>query len=65
MKNIGFFFFLAFLFFFIGQILWTIGLMMPEPFFGSKITEDWVINIVFTLCSIFGLIAGFKLYKSK
>tara|TARA_B100001250_G_scaffold191959_1_gene164999 strand:+ start:453 stop:650 length:198 start_codon:yes stop_codon:yes gene_type:complete len=65
MKNIGFFFFLAFLFFFIGQIVWTIGIMTPEPLFGSKLTEDWVLNIVFTLCSIFGLIAGFRLYKFK
>jgi len=65
MKKIGLLFLIAFLFFFLGQVLWTITLIVEPPLFGSKIAEDWVLNIVFTLCSIFGLIAGLKLFKLK
>ena len=65
MKNIGLLFLIAFLFFFLGQVLWTIVLIIDDPLFGSKFAEEWVINIIFTLCSIFGLIAGVRLYKLK
>ena len=65
MKNIGFFFLLAFLFFFLGQVLWTIGLISGDPLFGSQVIEDWIINILFTLCSIFGLIGALRLYQHK
>ena len=65
MKKIGFLFTVSFLFFFLGQIIWSIGLTMQEPLFGSKLAEDWVINIIFTLCSIYGLIASIKLYRNN
>tara|TARA_B100001540_G_C15590913_1_gene544016 strand:- start:170 stop:367 length:198 start_codon:yes stop_codon:yes gene_type:complete len=65
MKKIGFLFLISFLFFFLGQLLWTIGLIVDQPLFGSNSVEDWVLNIFFTLCSVFGLIASFKLYKKK
>ena len=65
MKKIGFLFTVSFLFFFLGQIIWSIGLTMEEPLFGSKLAEDWVINIIFTLCSIYGLIASIKLYRNN
>ena len=65
MKNIGLLFLIAFVFFFIGQVLWTIGIIMDSPLFGSKEAEDWIVNIVFTLCSIFGLIGSFRLYSLK
>ncbi len=65
MKNIGLLFLITFLFFLLGQILWSIGLLTEQPLFGSKLAEDWTINIIFTLCSIFGLIASLKLYKLK
>ena len=65
MKNIGLLFLISFLFFVFGQILWSIGLLAEDPLFGSKLAEDWTINIIFTLCSIFGLIASIKLYRIK
>ena len=65
MKHIGLLFSIAFLFFFLGQVLWTMALIIESPLFGSKVAEDWTLNIIFTLCSIFGLIAGVKLYKLK
>ena len=63
MKKIGFLFTITFLFFLLAQTLWTIALVTEEPLFGSKTIEDWSINISYTLCSIFGLIASFLLYK--
>ena len=35
------------------------------PLFGSKFIEDWMLNFLFTSCSIFGLIGGWKLYQNK
>jgi hypothetical protein len=65
MKRIGLLFFIAFIFFLLAQILWTIALIIEEPLFGSKTAEDWSINIPYSLCSIFGMIAGLKLYNNK
>ena len=65
MKRIGLLFFVAFLLFFLGQLLWTIGLLVDSPLFGSEFIEDWMLNIVFTFCSIFGMIAGWNLYQNK
>ena len=63
MKKIGFLFTITFIFFLLAQILWTIALIIEEPLFGSRTAEDWSINIPYSLCSIFGLIASFRLYK--
>ena len=65
MKKIGLLFTMTFGFFLLGQLLWTIGLLIEEPLFGSKSAEDWSINILFTLCSIFGIVAGVNIYKYK
>ena len=65
MKKIGLLFTMAFGFFLLGQLLWTIGLLIEDPIFGSKSAEDWSLNILFTLCSIFGLVAAVNLYKYK
>ena len=65
MKKIGLLFTITFGFFLLGQLLWTIGLLIEEPLFGSKAAEDWSINIPYTLCSIFGLIASIRLYQNK
>ena len=65
MKNIGLLFLISFSLFFIGQILWTIGLVYDAPLFGSNDAEHWIVNILFTLCSIFGIIASMKLYKNQ
>ena len=63
MKKVAILFLLAFILFFLGQLLWTIGLIIEKPLFGSKLSEDWVINLCFTSCSLFGIIASFKLYN--
>jgi MFS-type transporter involved in bile tolerance (Atg22 family) len=65
MKKIGFLFAMTFIFFLLAQILWTIALIIEEPLFGSKTAEDWSINIPYSLCSIFGLIASINLFKIK
>jgi hypothetical protein len=65
MKKIGFLFTMTFIFFLLAQILWTIALIIEEPLFGSKTAEDWSINIPYSLCSIFGLIASINLFKIK
>ena len=65
MKRIGLLFFIAFLLFFLEQLLWTIGLLVDYPLFGSEFIEEWMLNILFTSCSIFGMIAGWKLYHNK
>ena len=65
MKRIGLLLFITFIFFLIAQILWTFALIIEDPLFGSKTAEDWSINIPYSLCSIFGVITGLKLYKIK
>ena len=65
MKKIGLLFTMTFSFFLLGQLLWTIGLLVEEPLFGSKYAEDWSINILFTLCSIFGIIGSIRLYQNE
>lgn len=65
MREIGLLFFVAFLLFFLGQILWTIILLFDYPLFGNKFIEDWMLNFLFTSCSVFGLIGGWKLYQKK
>ena len=65
MKRIGLLFFIAFVFFLLAQILWTIALIIEDPLFGSQTAEDWSINLPYSLCSIFGMIAALKLYNNK
>ena len=65
MKRIGLLFIIAFIFFLLAQILWTIALILEEPLFGSFLIENWSINISYSLSSIFGVIASLKLYKNK
>ena len=65
MQKTGLLFTITFGFFLLGQLLWTIGLLNEEPIFGSKYAEDWSINILFTLCAIFGLIGSIRLYQNK
>ena len=65
MRKIGLLFFVSFLLFFLGQLLWTIELIVDAPFFGSKVIDEWILNILFTSCSIIGMIAGLILYRKK
>ena len=65
MKRIGLLFFIAFIFFVLAQILWTLALIFEEPLFGDFLLEDWSMNISYSMCSILGLIASLKIYNNK
>lgn len=45
MKKTGLLFTITFGFFLLGQLLWTIGLLIEDPLFKSKFADDWLINI--------------------
>ena len=63
MKKVSLLFTISFLFFVLGQILWSIRLFNQFPVFGDGYIDDWVLNIMFSLCSIFGLIGSYKWYQ--
>ena len=63
MKKIGLLFFIAFLFFFFWQLFCKIVLIVEYPLFGSKTAEEWSINLPYSLCSIFGVVAAWRLYN--
>ena len=65
MKKVSLLFIISFLFFVIGQSLWSIRLFNQSPVFEDYIIDDWVVNIMFFLCSIFGLIGSYKWYKNS
>jgi len=65
MKKVSLLFGISFLFFVIGQSLWSIRLFNQSPVFEDYIIDDWVVNIMFFLCSIFGLIGSYKWYKNS
>ena len=65
MKKISLLFVVSFLFFVIGQMLWNIRMFTHSPVFGEIIIDDYVTNIIFSLCSIFGLIGSYKWYKQS
>ena len=55
--------FVAFLFYFIGHILWSLAIISDDPILINHNVEEWLINIPFFLFSILGLIASWSLYK--
>tara|TARA_Y100000746_G_scaffold3578_1_gene3278 strand:+ start:1604 stop:1873 length:270 start_codon:yes stop_codon:yes gene_type:complete len=55
--------FIAFLFYLIGHVLWTLAIIFDDPILISCQVEEWLINIPFFLFSILGLIASWRLYK--
>ena len=55
--------FIAFLFYLIGHVLWTLAIISDDPILINYKIEEWLINILFFLFSIFGLIASWRLYK--
>ena len=65
MKKVSLLFSVSFLFFVLGQILWSIRLFNQHPIFEDGYIDDWVVNIMFTLCSIIGLVASYKWYKKS
>ena len=63
MKKVGLYLIIAFTFYLIGQIIWLFMIILDEPLFGNNYLDDIIINQVFTLFAIFGLITGITLYK--
>ena len=48
MKKITLLYTIAFAFFVIGEVLWSIKLFNQNPIFNNGYIDDWVINIMFT-----------------
>ena len=63
MKRASLLFIYSFAFFVFGQIFWSIRLFNKFPVFGNAYIDDWVVNVMFSLCSIFGLIGSYKWYQ--
>jgi len=63
MKKVGLYLIIAFTFYLIGQIIWLFMIILDVPLFSSNYLDDIIINQVFTLFAIFGLITGITLYK--
>ncbi|MBE50422.1 MAG: hypothetical protein CMP51_01895 [Flavobacteriales bacterium] len=63
MKKISFWFLMTFSFFFIGELLWSLKLLGDFTIFGDDYIHDIVINLMFSFCSVFGLIGSFLWYK--
>ena len=57
--------FVAFLFYMLGHMLWTLSMIYETPLLFNKNIEDCLVNIPFFIFSIIGLIATYRLYKNK
>ena len=55
--------FVAFLFYLLGHVLWSLAIISDDPILISFKFEEWLINIAFFLFSILGLISSWRLYK--
>ena len=64
MKKAGFYLVLAFAINLIGNLLWFLTFIFDEPLFGYEYLENLVMILIYTLSGVFGLIAGFILFKS-
>ena len=63
MKKVGLYLTLTFVFYLIGQIYWGLLMACSEPLFGTQNIDDMLLNIIYTLSGVFGLLSGIKLYK--
>ena len=63
MKKVGLYLIIAFTFYLIGQIIWLFMIILDIPLFGSNYLDEIIINQVFTIFAIFGLITGITLYR--
>ena len=63
MKKVGLYLIIAFTFYLIGQVIWLFMIILDIPLFGSNYLDDMIINQIFTLFAIFGLITGITLYR--
>ena len=63
MKKVGLYLIIAFTFYLIGQIIWLFMIILDVPLFGSNYIDNMILNQIFTLFAIFGLITGITLYR--
>jgi|TARA_B100001093_G_scaffold1194_1_gene1217 hypothetical protein len=61
MKKVGLLLFVAFLFYLIGHLSWTFFAI----FEGNTDFKFWIISLPFAIFSVFGLLAGLKLYNNS
>ena len=65
MKKISFWFLIAFSFFFIGELIWSIRLLSEDSILGTEHLDEWMANIMFMLCAITGFIGSYKWYQKS
>ena len=63
MKKVGLYLIITFTFYLIGQVIWLFMIILNVPLFGSDYVDNMILNQIFTLFAIFGLITGITLYR--
>jgi len=63
MKKVTILFIISFTFFALGEGLWSFRLFAGKTSPSADFAINLLVNILFFLCSIFGLIGSFKWYK--
>tara|TARA_B100000287_G_C20097429_1_gene568979 strand:+ start:126 stop:329 length:204 start_codon:yes stop_codon:yes gene_type:complete len=63
MKKSILFLIVAFVFYLLGHLLWTVALIFEKPLFSNIQIETWLINIPFLFFAVFGLMSSIKLYQ--
>ena len=62
-EKVGLYLILTFIFYLIGQICWGFLIACEDPLFGAKHIDDIILNIIYTLSGLCGLMSGITLYK--
>ena len=63
MKKVTVLFIISFTFFTLGELLWSLRLFYIESSAFADFEINLIVNILFFLCSIFGLVGSCKWYK--
>ena len=63
MKKVTVLFIISFTFFTLGELIWSFRLFASKSSAFADFEINIIVNILFFLCSIFGLIGSFKWYK--
>ena len=63
MKKVGLYLIFTFIFYLIGQICWGFLIACEDPLFGAQHIDDIILNIIYTLSGLCGLMSGITLYK--
>ena len=63
MKKVTVLFIISFTFFTLGELIWSLRLFASESSALADFEINIIVNILFFLCSIFGLVGSCKWYK--